>query len=64
MEHVANQERTGVGYRYLLERARKGEGGWRLLKKGRASQRMEWADVQVGRKDRAVAVASTEVDRV
>jgi hypothetical protein len=49
IEHVANKERTGVGYRYLLERARKGEGGWRLLKKGRASQRMEWADVQVGR---------------
>jgi hypothetical protein len=41
MEHVANRERIGVGYRYLLERARKGAGGWKLLKKGRASQQTE-----------------------
>ena len=49
IEHVANRDRTGVGYGYLLERARKGEGRWTLLKKGRASQQMEWVDVQVGR---------------
>jgi hypothetical protein len=47
MEHVANRERTGVGYRYLLEQARKGAGGWKLLKKGRASQQTEWVDAQV-----------------
>jgi hypothetical protein len=38
MEHMANRERIGIGYRYLLEWARKGAGGWKLLKKGRASQ--------------------------
>ena len=48
MEHVANQERTGVGYKYLLGRAKKGKGGWTLLKKDRASQQTEWVDVQVG----------------
>jgi len=47
IEHVANKERTGVGYRYLLERARKGEGGWMLLRKRRASQATEWVDAQV-----------------
>ena len=46
MEHVANQERAGVGYRYLLEQARKGAGGWRLLKKSKASQQTEWVDAQ------------------
>jgi hypothetical protein len=46
VEHVANQERTGVGYRYLLEQARKGAGGWRLLKKSKASQQTEWVDAQ------------------
>jgi len=37
IKHVANRERTGVRYRYLLERARKGAGRWRLLKKSKAS---------------------------
>ena len=41
IEHVKNKERTGVGYQYLLERARKGEGGWKLLRKDRASQQTE-----------------------
>jgi len=41
-----------VGYQYLFERAKgkskgKGEGGWKLLKKSRASQKMEWVDSQV-----------------
>ena len=47
--HVANKERTNVGYQYLLERAKegKGKGGWRLLRKSRASQKMEWVDAQV-----------------
>jgi len=48
MEHVANKERTGVGYRYLLERARKGEGGWQLLKsRARQTGPIEWVDMQV-----------------
>lgn len=53
-EHVANKECTGVGYRYLLERARKGEGGWRLLKKG---QVIEWVDMQVSSSGSGRAVA-------
>jgi len=38
-EHVANKERTDVGYQYLLDRAKQGKrkGGWKLLKKSRAS---------------------------
>ena len=56
-EHVANKERAGVGYRYLLERARKGEGGWKLLKsRTRQAGPIEWVDMQVGR---AVAVAGS-----
>ena len=53
IEHVKNQERTGVGYRYLLERAKAGrsrgmgKGGWKLLRKGRTSQKTEWVDAQV-----------------
>jgi len=46
MEHVANKEHTGVGYRYLYRRAQRGEGAWRLLRKGRAGQD-EWMDAQV-----------------
>ena len=52
-EHVANEDRTGVGYRYLFERAKQGKdqgkaaGGWRLLRKSKASQKMEWVDAQV-----------------
>jgi hypothetical protein len=52
-EHVANKERTDVGYQYLFEWAKqgkcksKGKGGWKLLKKSRASQKMEWVDGQV-----------------
>jgi hypothetical protein len=47
IEHIKNKEHTGVGYRYLLERARKGEGGWKLLRKSKASQQIEWMDAQV-----------------
>ena len=36
-EHAENKEYTDVGYRYLYERARKGEGGWKLLRKNKAS---------------------------
>ena len=46
IKHAANKEHTGVGYGYLLERARKGEGRWRLLRKSQAGQ-TEWVDVQV-----------------
>ena len=47
IEHVANKQRLDVGYGYLLERAKQGQGGWKLLKKSRASQKMEWVDGQV-----------------
>lgn len=47
IDHGPNKEQAGVGYRYLLERARKGKGGWRLLKKNRASKREEWVDGQM-----------------
>jgi len=47
IEHAKNQEHTGIGYRYLLERAKAGrnrgigKSGWKLLKKSRASQQTE-----------------------
>jgi hypothetical protein len=47
IEHRQNKEQAGVGYRYLLERARKGEGGWRLLRKNKASRQEEWVDGQM-----------------
>ena len=48
VEHMANREQTGVGYRYLYKQARKGEGGWKLLKRsGSGSQEIEWVDGQV-----------------
>ena len=53
MEHVDNQECTGVGYQHLMKRAKegrrkgKGKGGWKLLKKNRATQKTEWVDAQV-----------------
>jgi hypothetical protein len=44
IEHVANRERTSVGYQYLLERAKgkgkgkgKGKSRWKLLRKSKAS---------------------------
>jgi hypothetical protein len=47
IEHVQNRGQVGVDYRYLLGRARKGEGGWTLLKKNKATQQVEWVDAQV-----------------
>jgi len=53
MSYKENQNCTDVGYQYLLERAkegigkRKGKGGWKLLKKSKASQKTEWVDAQV-----------------
>jgi len=47
IEHVQNRDQVGVGYRYLLDQARKGEGGWKLLKKNKASRQIEWVDRQV-----------------
>ena len=49
IEHVQNRDQVGVGYRYLLEQARKGEGGWKLLKRSRGSgsRQIEWVDGQV-----------------
>ena len=55
-EHVANKERAGVGYQYLFKQAKKGESGWKLVRKSQAGQtrQTEWVDMQVSR---AVAVA-------
>src|SRR5277367_6035403 len=47
IDHGPNKEQAGIGYRYLLERARKGEGRWRLLRKSKTSQGKEWVDGQV-----------------
>jgi len=47
IEHVQNEDQLKVGYRYLLDRARKGKGGWRLLKKNRTTQEDEWVEPQV-----------------
>jgi hypothetical protein len=47
MEHGPNKKQVGVRYGYLLEQARKGEGGWRVLRKNRASKREEWVDRQI-----------------
>jgi hypothetical protein len=49
IEHVQNRDQVGVGYQYLLDRARKGEGEWKLLKRSRGSgsQQIEWVDGQV-----------------
>jgi hypothetical protein len=48
IQHAANKELVGnVDFKYLLERARKRQGGWRLMKKARGSQKMEWVDAQV-----------------
>ncbi len=47
IEHVQNRDQVGVGYRYLLDQARKGEGGWKLLRKNKASRQIEWVDRQV-----------------
>lgn len=47
IEHMQNRDRVGVGYQYLLEQARRGEGGWKLLRKSKVSQQVEWVDGQV-----------------
>ena len=47
IEHVQNEDQLKVVYRYLLDRARKGKGGWRLLKKNRTTQEDEWVEPQV-----------------
>jgi hypothetical protein len=42
IEYVQNRDQVGVGYRYLLDQARRGKGGeWRLLKKNKASCQIE-----------------------
>lgn len=47
IEHSQNQDQVAGDYRYLLDRARKKEGRWRLLKKNRATQQVTWVDSQV-----------------
>jgi hypothetical protein len=49
IEYVTNKKRTDVGYRYLFEQAKQRDckGRWKLLKKNKTSQKMEWVDGQV-----------------
>lgn len=47
IEHVQNQDQVKGDYRYLLDRARRREGGWSMLGKNRATKQMEWVDTQV-----------------
>ena len=44
INHVKNQERTDVGYEYLLKRARKGSKEWQLLHKSNRSYK--WNESQ------------------
>ncbi|KAL5344321.1 hypothetical protein ACLOAV_010750 [Pseudogymnoascus australis] len=45
INHAKNQERTDVGYQYLLKRARKGSKEWRLLQRA-ADGSYKWNDSQ------------------
>jgi hypothetical protein len=47
ISHVQNQDQVQGSYEYLLNRARRREGQWRLLQKNQTSQKMEWVDAQV-----------------
>ena len=47
IEHTRNQDQVEGDYRFLLDRARKREGRWKLLKKNQATKKVEWVDSQV-----------------
>jgi hypothetical protein len=47
IDHAQNQEQVAGDYGFLLERARKKEGKWRLLKKSHTTRKVEWVDAQV-----------------
>ena len=47
IEHVQNQDQVKGDYQYLLDRARRKEGGWSMLGKDRATKQVEWVDTQV-----------------
>lgn len=47
IDHAQNQDQVAGDYGFLLDRARKKEGRWRLLRKNRASKKVEWVDSQV-----------------
>jgi hypothetical protein len=47
MEHIQNQDQVRGDYRYLLERARRRDGQWNMLRKKSGSQEVEWVDGQV-----------------
>jgi hypothetical protein len=47
IEHVQNQDQVKGDYQYLLDRARRKEGQWMLLRKNRATKQLEWVDTQV-----------------
>ena len=46
-EHTQNQDQVAEGYRLLLGRAHRREGQWRLLKRNRATGKVEWVEPQV-----------------
>jgi hypothetical protein len=45
--HAQNQDQVAGDYGFLLERARKREGRWRLLRTNRTTKKVEWVDSQV-----------------
>ncbi len=47
VEHVQNQDQVKEGYRYLLDRAWKGEGPWTMFRRNQATKQGEWFDPQV-----------------
>lgn len=47
IDHAQNQEQVAGDYEFLLERARKKEGQWRLLRTNHTTKKVEWLDSQV-----------------
>jgi len=45
--HAQNQDQVGGDYGFLLERARKKGGRWRLLRTNSTTKKVEWVDSQV-----------------
>ena len=47
IDHAQNQDQVAGDYGYLLDRAQKKKGRWRLLRKNQATKKVEWVDSQV-----------------
>jgi hypothetical protein len=47
IDHAQNQDQVAGDYGFLLARARKREGRWRLLKTNHTTKKVEWVDSQV-----------------